>query len=595
MIGIKKQWLKGFLTLTLIWAFLISGVPSLKAQDIVASSDISGGSSVFVFRGSSKAKQSKVAFKKNPKRTVAQKQQTRAKIVRQTNIVAKDNQKKRPTKRVDPPTLAKITEKLRTMPPKEASLVLAGAGEYYLERDDLAQAIEFFRESVTLDSANKFGQAGLSDSYTRQGYLHIEKNETDKAKFFFEEAIKYDDRNANAYAGLGEISDTLGQDKDTLKIYEKALQVDPNLTELYAPVAILYYQEGEIDNAEKYLSKALAADPSDSQTQYFLGLLRYKQNRLDDALTALRRSLQIDNNSAEAHYYLAEVYGKQGKDKEAIAEYQKAVELNPKYVDAWFDLGAAQYNVGNYDAAEAAYLKVIGLKNDYWEAHANLGDTYRLKNEFGKAEGSYRIASTRLKDDAELYSKYGYVLGRQGKWKPSVDQLNNALNIDKNGFDYANLGWAYYNSAQINQRNKRDAAYKADLENGKVALQKAIEMNDKNEAAYLNLGITLTDLKDFDGSAKALERANALRKDWVLALNELGIAYRKLGKLDDAIKQFRKVVELDDKYVAGYYNLGEALYRNRKTDEAKKMVEKLKPLNPGLAKRLEFEIANPSR
>ena len=120
-------------------------------------------------------------------------------------------------------------------------------------------------------------------------------------------------------------------------------------------------------------------------------------------------------------------------------------------------------------------------------------------------------------------------------------------------------------------------------------------MNDKNEAAYLNLGITLTDLKDFAGSAKALERANALRKDWVPALNELGIAYRQLGKLDDAINQFRKAVEVNDKFAAGYYNLGEALYRNRKTDEAKKVVGKLKPLNPGLARQLEFLIANPGR
>ena len=590
---IKKQWLKGFLTLTLIWTFFMSSVSNLKAQvDIVSSGDITAGSSVFMLK---KAKQNKVAFKRIPKRTVAQKQETRAKVVKQTIVVAKANQKQRPTKRIDPPTLAKIGPKIKTMPPKEASLIFAGAGEYYLERDDLAQAIEFFRESVTLDSANKFGRIGLSDSYTRQGNLHLEKNETDKAKFFYEEAIKYDERNANAYAGLGEISSMLEQDGATLNIYEKALQADANLTELYAPVGILYYQQGDVASAEKYLSKALAADPNDSQTQYFLGLLRYKQNRLGDALTAFRRSLQIDAKNAEAYYYVAEVYGKQGKDKEAIAEYQKAVELNPKFVDAWFDLGVAHYNDGNYAAAEAAYLKVIGLKNDYWEAHANLGDTYRMKNEFGKAEGSYRIASARIKDDAELYSKYGYVLGRQGKWKPSADQLNNALNIDKNGFDYANLGWVYYNSAQNNLRNKRDAAAKADLENGKIALQKAVEMNDKNEAAYLNLGITLTDLQDFAGSAKALERANALRKDWIPALNELGIAYRKLGKLDDAIKQFRKAVEVDSKFAAGYYNLGEALYRNRKTDEAKKMVENLKPLNPGLAKQLEFVIANPSR
>ena len=590
----KNRRLKGLLCLTLMAAFLMSGVPGLKAQDIVSSSDITSGSSVFVFRTSSKAKQRKVAYKSVPKRTIAQKKETRVKVVKQTIVVAKANQKKRPTKRIDPPTLAKAMPKIRTMPPKEASLIFAGAGEYYLERDDLAKAIEFFSESVTLDSSNRFGRTGLSDAYTRQAGLHLENDETEKAKFFYEEAIKYDDRNATAYAGLGEVYTTLEDDKEALKNYEKALQADPDLTELYAPVGILYYQQGEIANAEKYLSKALAAEPNDAQTQYFLGLIRYKQNRLDEALTALRRSIQIDANNAEAHYYVGEVYGRQGKDKEAIVEYEKAVELNPKFVDAWFDLGVAQYNEENYDAAVAAYKKVVTLKNDYWEAHANLGDAYRLKNDFANAEGSYRIAASRIKDDAELFSKYGYVLTRQGKWKSAIEQLNNALNIDKNGFDYANLGFVHYNAAQVSLRNRREAEAKANLENGKIALQQAVQLNDKNEAGYLNLGITLIDLGEYAGAAKALERANALRKDWIPALNELGIAYRKLGKLDDAIKQFRRVVEVDNKFAAGYYNLGEALYRNQKTDDAKKMVDKLKPLNPRLARQLEFMIAAPA-
>lgn len=591
---ITKERLRWFLSLTLIAAFFMSGVPGLRGQgsgDIIAGGgDITAGSSVFKLRRP--ARQEKTAYKSVPKRTTAQKKATRAKVVRQTIVVAKANQKKRPTKRVDPITLAKYVPKIKTMPPKEASLIMAGAGEYYLERDDLAKAIEFFNESVTLDSANRFGRSGLSDAYTRQASLHLEEDETEKAKFFYEEAVKYDDRNATAYAGLGEVYMALEDEKQALENYEKALAVDPDLTELYAPVGILYYQKPapDIANAEKYMTKALAAEPNDAQTQYFLGLIRNKQNRLDEALTALRRSLQIDADNAEAHYYLGEIYGKQGKDKEAIAEYQKAVELNPKYVNAWFDLGVAQYNNENFDAAVAAYKKVIELKNDNWDAYANLGDSYRQKNDFVNADGAYRIAASRIKDDAELYSKYGYVLTRLGRWKPAIEQLNNALSIDKSGFDYANLGFVYYNAAQFNMRSRREAEAKEHLENGKTALQRAVELDDRSEAAYLNLGMTLTDLGDYAGAAKALERALDLRKNWLPALNELGIAYRKLGKLDEAIKQFRRVVEIDDKFAAGYYNLGEALYRNRKTDDARKIVEKLKPLNPRLARQLELMI-----
>lgn len=590
--NIKRNRLRTFFTVFLIWVFLISSFPN-KAQDLVPSTDITGGSSVFVFKNSRKSKQKKVAFSSKQKRSAAQSRASRRKIVRQSNTVARANQDKRPTKRVDPQTLARMTPQIKTLPRQEASLIFAGAGEYFLERDDIEQAIGFFKESITLDDTHNFGKLGLSDAYTRKGNEHLDNDENDKAKSYFEEALKYDDKNSTAYAGLGEIYDSLDQDKEAIENYEKALQLNAELTELYVPLGVMYYQQGEIAKSEEYLTKALAVNPNDAETQYFLGLIRYKQNRMDDALTALRRSIEIEPENAEANYYLGEVYDKLGNNRGAIASYQKATQLNPKYVDAWFDLAVAQYNNEDYDGAVESYQKVIALKNDYWIAHANLGDAYRLKNEYAKAEGSYRIATARLKDDSELYSKFGYVLGRQGKWKPSIDQLTNAVNLDPNGFDYANIGWAYYNSAQGNLRFKREAEAKEDLRQGKAALEKAVQMSPKNDAAFLNLGITLIDLEEYKDAADALENANKLRKDWLPALNELGIAYRKLGKLDEAIRQFRKAVDVDNRFAAGYYNLGEALYRNRKQADAKKMVDKLKPLNPSLARQLEFVISAP--
>jgi hypothetical protein len=185
--SVKKHRLKGFFTLLLIWTFLIGSLPA-HSQDIIAASDLTGGPSVFVFRTSRKAKQQKAAFRTEQKRSVAQKRETRAKIVKQTTVVAKANQVKRPTKRVDPQTFAKVSLKIKTIPREEASLILAGLGEYYLERDNLIDSIDAFRESVTLDSTNRFGREGLSDAYTRKGNEHLAKEETDKAKNFLEEA-----------------------------------------------------------------------------------------------------------------------------------------------------------------------------------------------------------------------------------------------------------------------------------------------------------------------------------------------------------------------------------------------------------------------
>jgi tetratricopeptide (TPR) repeat protein len=108
-------------------------------------------------------------------------------------------------------------------------------------------------------------------------------------------------------------------------------------------------------------------------------------------------------------------------------------------------------------------------------------------------------------------------------------------------------------------------------------------------AINLNLGMTLTDLGDYQGSITVLKSAIDFQKNWIPAINELGIAYRKNGDLENAVKQFKKTVDLDDKFAPGHYNLAEAEYRRNNLKEAKKEYEKLKTLNrPDLVSTLEL-------
>lgn len=590
---IKKHWQRSLLTFVLAVTFLLSGFP-LNAQDIVTSSDIASGSSVFVFRVSRKANQKKNAFPNTSdiKRTVAQRSASRRNIIRQSTVVAKANQNQRPTRRIDPQTLAKTTPQIKTMPKEQAANILAGAGEYYLEREDLEQAVEFFKEATTLDNTNRFARQGLSDSYARMGNNLLAKEETDKAKFFFEEAIKYDDQNATAYAGLGEVYGTLEQNAQAIENYEKALSINSQLTELYSPVGILYYQQGEIARAENYLVKALAANPDDAGTQYFLGLIRYKQNRYEEAQTALRRSIALDAENAEAYYYLGEVYDKLNRPNEAIAEYQKALQINPKYTDALFDLGVAFYNQERYQEAIDAYQKVTSVKNDYWEAHANLADTYRQINKLNEAAASYQIAASRIRNDAELYSKFGYVMGSLGKWNSAIDNLNKAVAISPDTTDYTNLGWAYYNAAQNDRNLRNNAEAETKLQKGKEVLQKAVQLNPRFAGAMLNLGVVNNELKDYRGAIEVLEKAvdSADDKDVkALIYNEQGISYYGLNDFDRAGKSFRKAIEMNDRFAAAHYSLGEVEYKRGNKKEAEKQLQKLQKLGAAaLVNRLKL-------
>ncbi|MEP6901369.1 MAG: tetratricopeptide repeat protein [Actinomycetota bacterium] len=590
----RQRWI---FTLVLVFAFLINGL-SLQAQDVVTSEDFTGGSSAFVFKSARKAAQKKVAFTA-VKRTKTAKLETSKRIIKQTVTVAKVNPKRTKSKEVNPNTIPLDSVAFKRKSPQETSVIFAGVGEYYLNQDDIDKSVEFFRESAQLDEKNGNAKTGLSEALTRKGDDLLSKENYEIAKLLYDEAVKINPKNAAAQAGLAEIYSSKDDTDGAIASYEKALSFDADLTELNAPLGVLYFQKGEIAKSEIFLQKAVAANPNNAETQFFLGLLRYKQERYEDAVSAFKRSLELDPNNAEIHYYLGEAYDHLKSDKEVIDEYQKAVGLNPKYTEAWFDLGVAYFNRDRLSEAINAYKEAIKLKPNYGEAHANLADVYRLTNKLDEAIGEYRLATTFIKTDAELFSKFGYVAARRATnpayksfWKTAIDNFEKAVALTPDYIDYTNLGWAYYNSAQTSLKDKNETEYKANLIKARDSFEKANTLKPIPKVAAainLNLGMTLTDLGDYQSSINALKLATDLQKDWLPAINELGIAYRKSGDLENAVKQFRKAIDTDDKFAPAHFNLAESEYRRGNLKEAKKEYQKLKTLNrPDLVSGLEL-------
>lgn len=593
----RRRWI---FTLILVSTFLINSLP-LRAQDVVTSEDFTGGSSAFVFKTSRKATQKKVAFRTTTtaNRSKKAKLDSVKRVTKQSLTIAKVNPKRTKSKEVNPTTVKLNSPEFKRKTPQETSVIFAGVGEFYLNQDNIDEAIGWFRESIQLDDKNINAKTGLSDALTRKGDQLLVKENYDIAKLLYNEAVINNPKNAGAYAGLAEIYSANDDNTNATISYEKALALDAELSELNAPLGVLYFQKGEIAKAEIFLQKAVAANPDNPETQFYLGLLRYKQDRNPEAIAAFKRSLQLDPNNAEVYYYLGEINDRLENGTDAIAAYQKAVQLNPKYAEAWFNLGDAYFNRDNLSEAINAYKEAIRLKPNYGEAHANLADVYRLTNKLDEAIGEYRLATTFIKDDAEIFSKFGYVAVRRARniayrsfWKTAIENFEKAVALLPDYINYTNLGWAYYNYAQVNLKENKEADYKANLQKAKDAFVKANSLKPIPKVAAainLNLGMTLTDLGDFPGSISALKAATSLQKDWIPAINELGIAYRKNGDLDNAVKQFKEAIKVDDNFAQAHYSLGEAEFRRGNLKEAKKEYEKLKSLKrQDLATELEL-------
>lgn len=593
---------KELIGIFLLFSILIGSLPA-RAQELVSVSDITGGSSVFVFRSASKSAPRKFVSTVKVKRTKAQRVETAKKVTKQFVAIAKITPRRTRTKSVDPNNMPPAPN---SMPKAQASKVFAGVGEYYIDQEDTDKAIEFFRESVTLDEKNTSAKKGLSESLALKGNALLVAERPETAKAYFEESLKNNANNAVAYFGLGEVYSALDKEDEAIANFEKALSFDKDLTEINVPLGILYYQKGEIAKADALLSKALAVSPENADTQYFLGLIRYSQNRNQEALTAFRQSQKSDMTNPELYLRIGQALERLNQDEDAIKSYNEALKLKQQYFEAHFELGSIYFEQEKYPDAIKSFEAAKKLKNDNIPVYINLGDAYRQIPDYNAAESNYNMATVFIRDDvnfnkdeaAEIYSKIGYVIGRQCeinmrkavqcKWKTAITSLEKAVELSPNAADYTNLGWAYYSTARIDLASRNEAEAKPKLEKAKAALQKAIDLNPKFvEAPLVNLGSVLIDAGDYPAAIENLKKVTDKRSDWTFALYALGVAYRKNNDFPNAITYFRKAVDKDPNYVAALSGLAESEFRNKNKKEAQKIIERLKKLAPNEAQKLE--------
>ncbi len=586
--------------LLIISAIWLTSIPA-NAQDLIAISSLTGGSSVFVFRSAAKTAIRRIVSVTKPVRTKAQRIETVAKIKKQYETQAKVAVRINHAQTVDP-----ASKPPRTLTGPEGSKRLAGVGEYYLSKGDVEHAIESFRDARGLDETNSTAATGLSEALALKGNDLLVKDKAEEAKALFLEAIKLDPKNSVAYFGLGDVYVGLNQQADAIKNYEDSLRNNPNLTEIYVPLGVLYFQTGEIAKADDLLTKALGVNAGNSETQFFLGLVRASQNRNEEALTAFAKAKTLDKTNAEIFHNTGEVLTRLKRQAEAIVEYQTAVTLKPAYFEAWLGLGDAYAALGKYTDAVTAYSTASKLRNDSWEALAGLAEAYRQTGKFEDAEAKFNLAAlflVRVKDYnkdilAELYSKAGISITQQCdinmpknlacNWPVAIKDFQKSVDISNNPIDYVNLGAAYFRFGHIDHENKDLAAATPKLQAAKVALLKAVAGGPPAaDYATQNLASVLIDLGDNRGAIDVLKKVHDKDPKSDYTMYQLGIAYLMEKDFSNAEKWLRQAADAEPTNAARLNALGEALIGLRNGKELKKVIDRLRPLNPNAAAAFE--------
>jgi len=170
-----------------------------------------------------------------------------------------------------------------------------------------------------------------------------------------------------------------------------------------------------------------------------------------------------------------------------------------------------------------------------------------------------------------------------------VRALEAADKLSTSGVDAANLGWAYYNAARADMANGNTQSALPKLEKAKAALQKVASSNANFVSGpMLNLGMALTDLREYKAAIDILNKVVKKEPKWAFAINELGLAYMGDKNYSEAAKQFKLATDKDKSFAQAYYNLGEAQFRGGNIPEARKAMDQLRKMGAAnLAAKLD--------
>ncbi len=560
----------------LIFSTIHFQIPA-AAQDLVATEELAGGSSVFVFRESRKKPQAKLAGGK-----VSIGAKAKARAASNNSQIAAISKKRRAT------AIAARNQAAAAAANRRLALsnTLTIKAEGFLDNDQTDLAITNYRAALVQNPKNTRASNGLSNALTGKGIDVAGANNNDAAVVFFDEAVKHDPNNDVAYAKLGAIYDAKGVNDKAVTNYEKALALNSEYSMLFVPLAMAYYEKGEIAKADGLLLKSETSGIENAESHFLRGLLDLSQNKNVAAIAAFDRTLQFDYRFAPALYHKGQALDRLGRQAESVTAYKASLEIDPAFTPALFDLGVAYYNIGDYKNAAIAYEAVVRAEPKNYQAHANLASTYRQLERYDNANAEYQNAAEGIKT-AELYSEWGYSLGKAGEWDRSVERLETAREISPTAIDSSNLGWAHYNAGTTMAEAKNEEGAKTNFAKAKIYLETAVKEDPRLDAAYLNLGSTHNKLGEFQLAVNVLKVALGLRPNWTIASNQLGVGFRGLNDFVNAIATFKRVVDSDGRSVIALYNLGEAYHVSGNKKEAKKINDRLKKLDPKLAAQLD--------
>jgi len=319
-----------------------------------------------------------------------------------------------------------------------------------------------------------------------------------------------------------------GDDLVAVRDYRELLRVHPDAVVARLNLGATLADLKRFDEAIAQYRIVLASDPKNSIARSNLALAYKANGDLPSAIRELQRLRRDDPNDEQPAMLLADCLDESGRYAEAVSLLVPLEKAQPDNPDMEWLLGSAMIHGGR--AAEGVELveQAAGKATDA-SAYLLAGQTRFSMAQFDLARRDADAAKRVDPNLGGLQTLNGLILERTSDYDGAEAALRQAIAADDTDFDaHLYLGAVFY--------------FKRDLENARVQLQRALQLQPTSAQARYELALVARADGRLDAARQDLEIVVRESPDWMQPHVELSALYYRLNRSEDGAKQ-RQIVD----------------------------------------------------
>jgi len=351
---------------------------------------------------------------------------------------------------------------------------------------------------------------------------------------------------------------------------------NPDNMQAYSLLASIYSKQRNYSDAITTYQKIIDLDPNQDTAHMELGLVYLKMREWEKAIPSLEKAVKLNIDNKGAYFYIGNAYEELKEFDKAVETYKEYLKLSPKNSgDTYHRIGMCELQLGRFENAVISLQEAMKEKSQDIKLHNQLADAYHKLGQYDKAaEIYYNLAQINTEDARLYYSTIMRMYNEAKEPEKALEAIKNIIELDPNDTDSLyNLG---YMNIQMKNYNEAIDSFK-----------KLVEIRPDMEYAYLQLGFCYTKLKKFTDAVEIYKKMAEIFPDNADAWFGIGISYMQMKRFNSATEPLERAITLRPDNGTYYYNLAVAYLNLQDNYSARLMYNKLKDLDPNLARKLE--------